>query len=134
MTPKEYLNQVNAIEAKIKVKQDQILIERTRAESCTQQLGDRVQTSNRGDSLANAITKIWEFEQEMDALIDDLIDLKREILSTFDKMTNAEHIMILDKKYLKNETLVQIAVEMNYSYAQVKRKHGWALEEFRKCM
>lgn len=134
MTPKEYLKQINAIEAKIKIKQDQILIERARAESCTAAFGERVQSSNCGDSISHIVAKIWEFEKEMDVLIDELIDLKREVMSTFDKMTNTEHILILDKKYLKNKTLIEIAAEMNYSYAQVKRKHGWALEEFKKHM
>ena len=74
------------------------------------------------------------FEREMDILIDKQIDLKREIISKFDKMANTDHIKILEMKYLKNMNLVQIAAEMNYSYSQIKRKHGWALEEFKQFM
>ena len=49
-------------------------------------------------------------------------------------MTNPDHIRILDMKYLKGKNLVEVACELNYSYRQVKRKHGWALEEFKQFM
>ncbi|SEN92027.1 hypothetical protein SAMN05216454_13010 [Peptostreptococcus russellii] len=68
----------------------------------------------------------------MDKLIDEQIDLKREIISKFDKMSNSDHIQILEMKYLKGNNLVEIAAEMGYSYSQIKRKHGWALEEFKQ--
>lgn len=134
MTPKKYLEQIQTLETKINLKKDQILEERTRAQSCTAVLSERVQTSACGGSLQSIVAKICEFEKEMDILIDKQIDLKREIISKFDKMTNTDHIKILEMKYLKNMNLVQIAAEMNYSYSQIKRKHGWALEEFKQFM
>ena len=121
MTPKKYLEQVYTLEVKINLKKDQIIEERARAQSCTAVLSERVQTSACGGSLQSIVAKICEFEKDMDRLIDELIDLKRDI-------------KILEMKYLKNMNLVQIAAEMNYSYRQVKRKHGWALEEFKQFM
>ncbi len=132
MTPKKYLEQVQVLEVKINLKKDQILEERTKAESCTAVLSERVQTSPCGDSLPKIINKICEFENDMDKLIDEQIDLKREIISKFDKMSNSDHIQILEMKYLKGNNLVEIAAEMGYSYSQIKRKHGWALEEFKQ--
>ena len=70
----------------------------------------------------------------MDNLIDELIDLKRDIIAKLDQMTNSDHIRILDMKYLKGKNLVEVACELSYSYRQVKRKHGWALEEFKQFM
>ena len=134
MTPKKYLEQIQTLETKINLKKDQILEERARAESCTAVLSERVQTSACGDSLPRIVDKICMFEREMDSLIDKQIDLKQEIISKFDKMANTDHIKILEMKYLKNMNLVQIAAEMNYSYSQIKRKHGWALEEFKQFM
>ncbi len=134
MTPKKYLEQVQVLEVKINLKKDQILEERTRAESCTAVLSEKVQTSPCGDSLPRIINKICEFEHDMDKLIDEQIDLKQEIISKFDQMSNPDHIKILEMKYLKDMNLVQIAYEMDYSYSQIKRKHGWALEEFKQFM
>ena len=37
-------------------------------------------------------------------------------------------------RYFKGYSLMQIANEMNYSYSHIKRKHGWALEEFKRYM
>lgn len=132
MKPKKYLEQVQELEVKINLKKDQIIEVRAKAESCTSVLSERVQTSPCGDSLPNIVSKICEFEIEMNRLIDEQIDLKLEIISKLDKMSNKDHIRILEMKYLKGMNLVKIASEMNYSYRQVKRKHGWALEEFKQ--
>jgi hypothetical protein len=134
MTPKKYLEQIQILETKINLKKDQILEERARAQSCTAVMFERVQTSPCEDSLPNIINKICEFEKDMDNLIDELIDLKRDIIAKLDRMTNPDHIRILDMKYLKGKNLVEVACELNYSYRQVKRKHGWALEEFKQFM
>lgn len=109
-------------------------MERARAQSCTAVMFERVQTSPCEDSLPNIINRICEFEKDMDNLIDELIDLKRDIIAKLDQMTNSDHIRILDMKYLKGKNLVEVACELNYSYRQVKRKHGWALEEFKQFM
>lgn len=134
MTPKKYLEQVYTLEVKINLKKDQIIEERTRAQSCTAVLSERVQTSACGGSLQSIVAKICEFEKDMDGLINELIDLKRDIVGKLDKMSNPDHIKILEMKYLKDKNLVQIAAEMDYSYSQIKRKHGWALEEFKQFM
>ena len=134
MTPKKYLEQIKILETKINLKKDQILEERARAQSCTAVMFERVQTSPCEDSLPNIINRICEFEKDMDNLIDELIDLKRDIIAKLDQMTNSDHIRILDMKYLKGKNLVEVACELNYSYRQVKRKHGWALEEFKQFM
>lgn len=134
MTPKKYLEQIQILETKINLKKDQILEERARAQSCTAVMFERVQTSPCEDSLPNIINRICEFEKDMDNLIDELIDLKRDIIAKLDRMTNPDHIRILDMKYLKGKNLVEVACELNYSYRQVKRKHGWALEEFKQFM
>ena len=134
MTPKKYLEQIQILETKINLKKDQILEERARAQSCTAVMFERVQTSPCEDSIPNIINKICEFEKDMDNLIDELIDLKRDIIAKLDRMTNPDHIRILDMKYLKGKNLVEVACELNYSYRQVKRKPGWALEEFKQFM
>lgn len=134
MTPKKYLEQIQILETKINLKKDQILEERARAQSCTAVMFERVQTSPCEDSLPNIINRICEFEKDMDNLIDELIDLKQDIIAKLDQMTNSDHIRILDMKYLKGKNLVEVACELNYSYRQVKRKHGWALEEFKQFM
>lgn len=134
VTPKKYLEQIQILETKINLKKDQILEERARAQSCTAVMFERVQTSPCEDSLPNIINRICEFEKDMDNLIDELIDLKRDIIAKLDQMTNSDHIRILDMKYLKGKNLVEVACELNYSYRQVKRKHGWALEEFKQFM
>lgn len=134
MTPKEYLSQVRNYETKIGIKMDQIVEERTRAQNCTSVLSERVQTSPCGDSLPKIIAKICEYEEELDKLIDKQVDLKLEVVKKIDQLDNPDFVEILTRRYLRGEKLVQIACGMNQSYSQIKRKHGWALEEFKKYM
>lgn len=130
MTAKQYLMQVQAYEYKIKLKIDQIIEERSKAEKCSAVLSERVQTSICGDSLSSIIAKIYDYEKELNILIDKQIDIKRNIISKLDLMMDDRYIEILDRKYLKGHNLIKIAYEMGYSYAQVKRFHGRALQKF----
>ena len=126
VTPKRYLEQIQVLEAKIDLKRDQIIEERTRAQSCT--------TAPCRDSLANIIPRICDFEKDMANMINELIDLKQDSISKIDKMNNPDYVRILMLRYFKGYSLMQIANEMNYSYSHIKRKHGWALEEFKRYM
>ena len=134
VTPKRYLEQIQVLEAKIDLKRDQIIEERTRAQSCTTAMSERVQTSPCSDSLANIITRICDFEKDMANMVNELIDLKQDSISKIDKMNNPDYVRILMLRYFKGYSLMQIANEMNYSYSHIKRKHGWALEEFKRYM
>lgn len=134
MTPKQYLEQINALDRKINIKIEYIAELRTKSQNCTQVLCERVQTSHSQDSLSAIISKIADTEHKVNKLIDEYVDLKNDIIAKLDKMQTSDYIEILNRKYFRCQTLLEIAYEMNYSYSQIKRKHGWALEEFKQFM
>lgn len=80
--------------------------------------GDRVQSSGSHDKLADAVIKIIEIEAEIDACIDQFIDIKRDVIGTIEHLPAVEYD-ILHKVYIQYMTLHEVAdaYEMSYSWA-----------------
>lgn len=68
-------------------------------------------------------------EFDIDRKVDELIEVKREILSTIHQISDRRYRLVLMKRYIDYKTFEKIAVEMHYSYKQVCRLHGRALIE-----
>lgn len=130
MNAKQYLNQVKIAENKIEIVMDQLVEARTQAEKCTSSLNERVQTSHSNGHLDNIIIKIADFERKLNDLIDKQLDLKFEIINVLNHMNTLDYVDIIGRKYLKGESLVEIAYHKHYSYGHIKRLHGEALLEF----
>jgi len=68
-------------------------------------------------------------EDKIVAEIDRLIDLRQEIMTVIAAVPDPAQRELLERRYIQLQSLERIAVEMNYSYRQVKRIHGWALQK-----
>lgn len=135
MTAKEYLMQVDILNSKIEFKQKQVDELRTLA-GCSggMSMGERVQTSKRGDKLAADVSKYVDLEREIDFDIDQYIALKGKIISQIydlDAGKNTKKYMeILMMRYIEFKRLEEIAVKTGYSYDRVRHLHGNALSAF----
>lgn len=69
-------------------------------------------------------------ENEIDMLVDRYIDNKRIIISQIDSMADEMTYQILFSRYVEQKTFEKMAIEMNYCYKQIIRRHGKALQEF----
>lgn len=135
MDAKAYLSQVRKYDRLINNKLETIASLRSLVTSVTIELkSDVVQSSGTKDKMANTIDRIVDLEREIDADIDQLVNLKREIMSVIDKVEDPILIDILYKRYFRYEKWEEIAIEMNYSYRQVTRLHGQALQEVRRIL
>jgi len=72
--------------------------------------------------------KIVDLENEINADIDQLVDLKREMVGIIKAVENPEHQTLLELRYLCFKTWEQIAVMMSYSIEYTFRLHKKALE------
>ena len=74
--------------------------------------------------LEDAVIKIMEEEQELNAEIDRLVDLKREIRDVIAEVQDLNLRLILEKRHLCFESWPQIGDEMGHTerWAQVKHK------------
>ena len=129
MTSKEYLSQARYLDMRINSKLDQIESLHELATRCTSTISGMPHNPNCGGSpMADAICKIIDLESEINADIDKLVDLKREIVGVIKRIDNVELQTLLEKRYLCFMQWEQIAVDMCFSIQHVYRLHAEALD------
>jgi DNA-directed RNA polymerase specialized sigma subunit len=67
--------------------------------------------------------RLAELESVIDEKISELMTVKQEILETINKLQDGRQRIVLVGYYVRCRTLEEIAVEMRYSYRNVKRWH-----------
>ena len=105
---------------------------KTTIEKITTTLSDMPKGSRKvQDSMAE---KIAELVDSVSKLMDKVVEAdkqQKEILAQLEEVEQP-YRTILDKIYIKGESLVTVASEMNYTYRDITRKHGIALNKFEK--
>ena len=130
MTAKEYLSQARFFDDRINSKIQQISSLNELATKCTATISDMPHSPNSGGStMADAVCKIVDLQEEINKDIDRLVDLKREIMGVIKAVPNVEYQTILEKRYLCFISWEQIAVDMNYSMQHIHRMHSSVLKE-----
>lgn len=77
--------------------------------------------------MQDIIGKIVDLENEINADIDKLVDLKREMVAIIKAVKNPEFQTLLELRYLCFKTWEQIAVEMGYSTRNIYKLHDSAI-------
>ena len=133
MDTKQYLQQISRLDRMINNKLAEISQLRELAMSVSAVKNEeRVQTTPNFDKIGTAYCKIEEMEEKLDKLIDEFVDKKNLIISQIDKIENETYYEILFARYIEKKTFEKIADELTYSWRQVIRIHGRALQEFEK--
>ena len=132
MKPKEYLSRYAAAERHIQFLEERKERWRRRSMRVTPQYGPASGGgSGPSDPVGDAVIKMYAVEKEIIAQIDKAADLLREIRAVIDAVPDATQREVLERRYIGMQSLERIAVEMNYSYRQVVRLHGYALQAVR---
>ena len=130
MTAKEYLNQAYRLDQRINSKIEQVASLNDLATKCTSTLTGMPRNPNRASStMADAVGKIIDLQNEINRDIDRLVDLKREIVTVIKSIENPEYQTLLEKRYLCFLTWEKIAVDMGYDLRWLYRVHKRALDE-----
>ena len=90
--------------------------------------GDRVQSSGSPSKMADAVIKCVDIEAEIDALVDNLIDTKKQVVQTIEQLDSYIEYDILHRKYIQYQTLQEIADHYKTEYTNVTSAHGRALK------
>lgn len=129
MTAKEYLGQAYRLDQRINSKLEQVASLNELATKCTSTLTGMPRNPNHGTStMADAIGKIIDLQDEINRDIDRLVDLKREMVKLIKAVDNTEYQTLLELRYLCFKTWEQIAVDMGYNVRHVYRLHDEAVE------
>lgn len=133
MTTKEYLSQISRLNRMIQNKLSEIeqLRELARSISATGN-EERVQISPNYDKIGTAYAKIDEMERRLDKIIDEYVDKKELITHQIESIDDEILYDILFSRYINKKTFEKIATKMGYSFKQITRLHGRALQEFEK--
>lgn len=91
---------------------------------------DKVQTSGAKDTLGETIVKIMSLEEDINARIDELVDMKKDAFNRIGNVSDKDQQNILIARYVEGAKWERIAVDLNFSIAQVYRIHGAALLDF----
>lgn len=84
--------------------------------------------------FVNAIVKIIDLQNYINAEIDRFVDLKKEIRSVILKVPDNNQKLCLKLRYIQFYKWEAVAAEMNLSLKQVHRIHGEALQAVQKIL
>jgi septation ring formation regulator EzrA len=129
MEAKEYLKQVEKLDVRIRNK----LIEQRQWRDIALGItanteGERVQSSGAKSKMADAIGRCVDMESEIDSLIDNLVDLKKEVIQTIEQLDSAVEYDVLHRRYIQFQDLQDIADHYGKEYGWATTTHGRALK------
>ena len=132
MTAKEYLGQAYRIEQRINCKLEQVASLHDLAEKATSTLSDMPHSPNRNiHSMENVIVKLVDMENEINSEIQELVEIKKEIIMAIKAVDDKECAMLLELRYTCQKSWENIAIIMNYSVGYLHELHRKALKKIR---
>ena len=122
-----YLSRYRRMSARI----DRLLEEKRRwwelALKITPSLSQAPGGGENGSRVERPMDKVMEIEAQITREIDELYTVRQEIKGTLSQLEDENLKLLMEYRYIDGLTWEQVAVEMNYSYMQICRLHGKAL-------
>jgi hypothetical protein len=130
MTAKEYLEQARYLDQRINSKLTQVESLRSLATRITTVYSDMPHNASRDNhKFEKILAKIVDLESEIDSDVDRLVDLKKEIMTAINAMKDDKYRVLLEMRYLGQQTWEQISVQLGYDSRYIRKMHGWALQK-----
>ena len=129
MKVKEYLGQAYRLDQRINSDIEELGKLREMSSSISSPTWEeRVQTSRNTDApFVRSVFKIMELEDKINAEIDNLVELKKQIRSVIDEVANTDERMVLRYRYIHNLTWEQIGDELHADRTTVYRWYNSAI-------
>lgn len=115
ISPKKYLCQIEKYNN---------LIAQKKAEK------EAVKSDAEGLTGSEYIEQMTNLERQIGEEIVELANSRHRIIGEIQSLAKRRHVEILHERYVRLKSLMEIAVEKNYTYDYVKKLHGYALVEF----
>ena len=135
MTAKEYLRRVRDAESDLRSAE----MDYQRARDDVMNLKaieydkDKVSNSHIGD-LSDAIAALEKYAARVSEQWDRLIVMREEAKAQIEQIADGRYREVLHRRYLQGESWEYIAVGMGYSFRQITRLHGGALQALAEKM
>lgn len=135
MTAKEYLGQAYRLDQRIDAKIAQVASLNELATKCTATLTGMPRNPNRGGStMADAVCKIIDLQNEIAADMDRLVQIKKDIVDVIAKVDDVKFRILLEKRYLCGETWEEITMSLYHNRRWVFRLHDKALDAVQEIL
>ena len=134
MTAKEYLNRYRRLNAYIDCKLEEAAQLRELATRLSPMaMFDR--NGNVSDKVGRTAVKIVDLEREIDRDVDELVEIRSEIMRTISSVPDIEIRTMLEYRYINGWSWRKIALKMHYSEDHVTcYLHRKALKEVSEIM
>lgn len=128
---KDYFDQIRKTDRLIQRLTDTVNTLRSRLTGQSYELKpDKVQTSAPKDYLSETFARIDELEQQINTRIGELVQQKADAMRRIQNVPDQDQQNILIARYVNDVKWEKIAVNLNFSIAQVYRIHSAALLDF----
>ena len=132
MTSKEFLQQIRSADRLIDSKLKQLECLRDETTRTSSMISDMPRSDSPNlQRMESTIVKLLDLEAEINADIDQLVDMKRVARDAINALSNADQRLVLELRYLCYKTWPWIADELGYSISNVYRLHDNALKNIR---
>jgi len=133
MTAKEYLSQARTIDQRLNSKLEQAKSLRSLAEIATTALSLTPHSGTRNVSEREGIiVRMLDLESGISADINELMDIRQEIMEIIQRVPVVEHRTLLELRYICGKSWDEIAAAMLCSIRYTHILHGAALNEVKK--
>ena len=96
--------------------------------------GERVQSSSAKDKMASAVERCVDAEADIDTLIDKLVDVKKEVTQTIERLDSPMEYKLLHARYIQYIPLKDIADLWGMEYTNITTMHGRALKNVQEML
>lgn len=137
MTAKEHLQQVYAIQRKIKrleARREDLRADLYSVKSPSDLPEIRVQTSLTGDKMLELVARVDELERSIIDEVKTLTEMKQGIIAEIEKVPNENYKQLLYDRYVLCKKWEQIALDRDRCVRWIFQMHGKALKSFEKTM
>lgn len=129
MEAKDFLKQVKRLDTRIRNKLIEQQQWRDIALGITANMeGERVQSSGAKTKMADAVERCVDMEAEIDSLVDELVDTKKEVIQTIEQLRSTTEYNVLHMRYIQFKSLQEIADHYGKEYGWATTTHGRALK------
>ncbi|ETA80007.1 DUF1492 domain-containing protein [Youngiibacter fragilis] len=134
MNAKEYLSQALWLDQMILSKLEQLETLKSLSMKVTSSFAEeKISGGNVEKSkMGSTIVKVIDLEGEINADFVRLIELKKEIQDTINRMEDINYQLLLEMRYLNGKNWEEIAQELKYNNRTVFKVHGKALKQFER--
>lgn len=130
MTAKEYLSRAYKLDQQIDSKCEQVFTLRALATKATAAIGGMPTSGSKNPrSMESVVCRVADMEAEINANIDQLLDLKQEIRCLINAVDKPVYRTILELRYLCFKPWGEIADRLGYDLRYLLKLHGRALHE-----